>query len=425
MDHTNSTKLFDRAQKLTPGGVNSPVRAFKSVGGTPVFMERGEGAYIYDVDGNRYLDFVMSWGPHLFGHRFAPVIEALRSALEGGTSFGAPTGREVELAELITQMIPSVEMVRLVNSGTEATMSAVRLARAATGREKLIKFAGCYHGHADSFLISAGSGALTLGAPDSPGVTTGTAKDTLLAEYNDLLSVEKLLHANSGQVAAIIVEPVVGNMGCLKPRDGFLAGLRQLCDKSGALLIFDEVMTGFRLARGGAQELYGITPDITTLGKIVGGGLPLAAYGGKRSVMEHVAPLGKMYQAGTLSGNPLAVAAGIAMLQSINQDKNIYTKLESLGARLEMGLTKAFEDRNMRAKIARVGSMLTVFFADVVPHDYASAKNGADTKQYSEFFHSVLENGVYLPPSQFEAMFISLAHTDARIDDFIGVVKGK
>ncbi len=419
MEHGNSAKLFERAQKVIPGGVNSPVRAFKSVGGNPIFMERGEGAYLFDADGNRYLDFVMSWGPHLFGHAFPPVIEGLRAALEGGTSFGAPTAREVELAEMISQLMPSVQMVRLVNSGTEATMSAIRLARAVTGREKIIKFAGCYHGHADSFLISAGSGALTLGVPDSPGVTAGTAKDTLLAEFNDLSSVQKLIDANPGQVAAVIVEPIVGNMGCLPPKEGFLTGLRGICDKSNALLIFDEVMTGFRVAKGGAQELYGVSPDLTTLGKIVGGGLPLAAYGGKREVMEHVAPQGKMYQAGTLSGNPLAVAAGLAMLRAIASDRDLYSRLEKMGLKLEQGLTNKFAERGVPAKIARVGSMLTVFFAENLPHDFTTAKNGCDTKAYASFFHTLLERGIYLPPSQFEAMFISAAHNDEMIEEVV------
>ncbi len=409
-----SAALFARAQAVTPGGVNSPVRAFAGVGGTPRFMVRGEGSTMWDADGAAYIDYVGSWGPHLFGHGHPAVLEALRAQVERGTSFGAPTEGEVVLADLICQLVPSVDMVRLVNSGTEATMSAVRVARAATKRERFVKFEGCYHGHGDEFLIAAGSGVLTLGVPGSPGVTKGTAADTLLARYNDLASVEKLFRDHPGEIAAVIVEPVVGNMGVIIPEEGFLPGLRAICDREGAILIFDEVMTGFRVAPGGAQERYGVRPDLTTLGKVIGGGLPVGAYGGRADLMRLVAPAGPVYQAGTLSGNPLAVAAGIAMLRAII-DERPHEKLEKTSAAIADGLGEILTKRGITHTINRVGSMGTVFFAEGPVRDYESAKR-SDTARFAKFFHAMLEGGVYLPPSQFEAYFVSAAHSPADIE---------
>jgi glutamate-1-semialdehyde 2,1-aminomutase len=385
------------------------------VGGTPRFIARGEGPYLYDVDGNRYIDYVCSWGALLFGHGFSPVREALLEAMGRGISYGAPTEAEVELAELICRLVPSIEKVRLVNSGTEATMSAVRLARACTGRPHIVKFEGCYHGHADSFLIGAGSGALTLGVPSSPGVTPGAARDTLLAPYNDLEAVEALFAAHGGQIAAVIVEPVAGNMGCVLPRPGFLEGLRRLCDRHGALLIFDEVMTGFRLAPGGAQERYGVIPDLTTLGKILGGGLPIGAYGGRRELMDQVAPEGPVYQAGTLSGNPLAVAAGKAMLGSILADPGLYDRLEEQAGMFEAELRARFARFGEPVWINRAGSMLGIFFSAEPVVDYRSA-TGSDTRRFARLFHALLHEGVYLPPSPFEAFFLSTAHTEAVLE---------
>ncbi len=410
-----SETLFARARNCIPGGVNSPVRAFRAVGGTPRFIARGEGPYLYDVDGNRYIDYVCSWGALLFGHGFSPVREALLEAMGRGISYGAPTEAEVELAELICRLVPSIEKVRLVNSGTEATMSAVRLARACTGRPHIVKFEGCYHGHADSFLIGAGSGALTLGVPSSPGVTPGAARDTLLAPYNDLEAVEALFAAHGGQIAAVIVEPVAGNMGCVLPRPGFLEGLRRLCDRHGALLIFDEVMTGFRLAPGGAQERYGVIPDLTTLGKILGGGLPIGAYGGRRELMDQVAPEGPVYQAGTLSGNPLAVAAGKAMLGSILADPGLYDRLEEQAGMFEAELRARFARFGEPVWINRAGSMLGIFFSAEPVVDYRSA-TGSDTRRFARLFHALLHEGVYLPPSPFEAFFLSTAHTEAVLE---------
>jgi glutamate-1-semialdehyde 2,1-aminomutase len=410
-----SETLFARARNCIPGGVNSPVRAFRAVGGTPRFIARGEGPYLYDVDGNRYIDYVCSWGALLFGHGFSPVREALLEAMGRGISYGAPTEAEVELAELICRLVPSIEKVRLVNSGTEATMSAVRLARACTGRPHIVKFEGCYHGHADSFLIGAGSGALTLGVPSSPGVTPGAARDTLLAPYNDLEAVEALFAAHGGQIAAVIVEPVAGNMGCVLPRPGFLEGLRRLCDRHGALLIFDEVMTGFRLAPGGAQERYGVIPDLTTLGKILGGGLPIGAYGGRRELMDQVAPEGPVYQAGTLSGNPLAVAAGKAMLGSILADPGLYDRLEEQAGMFEAELRARFARFGEPVWINRAGSMMGIFFSAEPVVDYRSA-TGSDTRRFARLFHALLHEGVYLPPSPFEAFFLSTAHTEAVLE---------
>lgn len=415
MKTNRSDKLFTRAQQLIPGGVNSPVRAFKSVGRTPLFIRKARGAYLWDVDGNRYIDYVGSWGPMILGHAHPRILSAVRQAARNGTSFGAPTELEVKMAELITRMVPSVEMVRMVNSGTEATMSAIRLARAFTGRSKIIKFEGCYHGHADSFLIRAGSGALTLGTPDSPGVPSSIASDTLTARYNDLGSVHELLDHHGETVAAIIVEPVVGNMGCISPQDGFLQGLRELCNQHGVVLIFDEVMTGFRLGPGGAQQRYGVMPDLTTLGKIIGGGLPVGAYGGKKAIMQLVAPSGPVYQAGTLSGNPLAMAAGYEALSILNKNRSLYTKLEKLSATLEGGMREILSKKGLKLQLNRVGSMFTLFFTESPVVDYDSAKR-ADTHQYAAFFRAMLSRGIYLPPSQFEAAFLSTSHTSKEIE---------
>jgi len=417
-----SEALFERARVRIPGGVNSPVRAFRAVGGAPLFVARGEGPHIWDVDGRRYIDYVGSWGPLLFGHAHPRIIDAVREAAASGTSFGAPTEREVVLAERICALVPSIEMVRLVNSGTEATMAVVRLARAATGRACILKFAGCYHGHADSFLIKAGSGVATLGLPDSPGVTPGTAADTLVAEFNDLAGVEALLDAHPRRVACIILEPVVGNMGLVPPADGFLVGLRRLCDTHGALLVFDEVMTGFRLARGGAQELYGVRPDLSTFGKVIGGGMPIGAYGGRRDLMEMVAPSGPMYQAGTLSGNPIAVAAGLAMLDLLD-DGTVFRNLEARGRALEDGVCSHVRRLGLDICLQRVGSMWTLFFQPGPVRDWPSAAK-SDTARFARFFRALLERGVYLAPSQYEACFVSAAHDDAVIAETVAAIGG-
>lgn len=415
MKTSKSSKLFHKAQQIIPGGVNSPVRAFRSVGREPLFIKKAKGAYIWDVDGNKLIDYIGSWGPMMLGHAHPKILRAIQQATKYGTSFGAPTELEVKMAELITKLIPSVEMVRMVNSGTEATMSAIRLARAFTGREKIIKFEGCYHGHSDSFLIKAGSGAMTLGVPDSPGVPTGTASGTLNATYNDLDSVRSLIGQHPSQVAAIIVEPIVGNMGCVPPKPGFLQGLRALCDQYGVVFILDEVMTGFRVALGGAQELYGIKPDLTTLGKIIGGGLPVGAYGGKKEIMHMVAPAGPMYQAGTLSGNPLAMAAGYEMLKLLSQNKSIYTTVEKNASLLEQGFRNNLQKLGLHLTFNRVGSMFTLFFTDREVTDYNSAKT-SDTKKFAAYFNAMLEQGIYLPPSQFEAAFLSAAHSQKEIE---------
>ena len=411
--NSRSEALFERARRRIPGGVNSPVRAFRAVGGAPLFIARGQGPHLWDADGQRYIDYVGSWGPLLFGHAHPRIVDAVREAAASGTSFGAPTEREVVLAERICTLVPSVEMVRLVNSGTEATMAVVRLARAATGRPCMIKFAGCYHGHADSFLIKAGSGVATLGLPDSPGVTPGTAADTLVAEFNDLAGVEALLDAHRGRVACIILEPVVGNMGLVPPADGFLSGLRRLCDAHGVLLVFDEVMTGFRLARGGAQELYGVRPDLSTFGKVIGGGMPIGAYGGRRDLMEMVAPSGPMYQAGTLSGNPIAVAAGLAMLDLLDDDA-VFRDLETRSHALEEGVRTHVRRLGLDVCLQRVGSMWTLFFQSGPVRDWPSAAR-SDTARFARFFRALLQRGVYLAPSQYEACFVSAAHDDAVI----------
>ncbi|MGA3245699.1 MAG: glutamate-1-semialdehyde 2,1-aminomutase [Bacteroidota bacterium] len=409
-----SDKLFLKAQNLLPGGVNSPVRAFRSVGRFPLFIKKAKGAYVWDEDGNKYIDYVGSWGPMILGHAQPQIVNSIRRAAKSGTSFGAPTELEVRMAELITSIMPSIEMVRMVNSGTEATMSAIRLARAYTGKEKIIKFEGCYHGHGDSFLIKAGSGALTLGVPDSPGVPVGIARGTLTARYNDLTSVAKLINENHDEIAAVIVEPVVGNMGCVPPAKGFLEGLRSLTSTHSVLLIFDEVMTGFRVALGGAQELYGIRPDLTTLGKIIGGGLPVGAYGGRREIMQMVAPSGPMYQAGTLSGNPLAMSAGYEMLKKLSRSESVYKQLEKRSAALEDGFRNNLKKTGLNLRLNRIGSMFTLFFTDKPVHDYDSAKT-ADTDRFARYFNAMLNLGMYLPPSQFEAAFLSASHSTVDI----------
>ncbi len=411
---TSSDSLFEAAQRLLPGGVNSPVRAFGAVGDRPFFVARAAGATIWDVDGRAYLDFLGSWGPLILGHAAAPVVEAVTEAARRGTSYGAPTPGEVEIAEVISRAVPSVEMLRLVSSGTEAAMSAIRLARGATGRDAIVKFEGCYHGHADSLLVKAGSGGATFSMPDSAGVPASLASLTLTLPFNDLEMVRGILDARGHEVAAVIVEPVAGNMGVVPPAPGFLQGLRELTRRHGALLVFDEVITGFRVAYGGAQSLYGVTPDLTCLGKIIGGGLPLAAYGGRRDLMEHVAPLGKVYQAGTLSGNPLAVAAGQATLRAL-ADPTVYRRLDALGSRLAAGLEAAAREAGVALVVNRVGSMLTAFFTRRPVTDYASAK-GADTARYAKFFHGMLSRGIFLAASQFEAAFVSLAHTEEDIE---------
>jgi len=410
----SSEFLFQAAQRVIPGGVNSPVRAFKGVGGTPVFVARAEGAHIVDVDGRSYIDFLGSWGPLILGHAAPAIVEAVTEAARRGTSYGAPTADEVEMAERITGAVPSMEMVRLVSSGTEAAMSAIRLARGATGRDLLIKFDGCYHGHADSLLVKAGSGGATFGVPDSQGVPAALAALTVAVAFNDLDAVARVFDERPHAVAAVLVEPVAGNMGVVPPRPGFLAGLRDLCTRHGALLIFDEVITGFRVAWGGAQALFGVRPDLTCLGKIIGGGLPVGAYGGTREVMSHVAPLGGVYQAGTLSGNPLAVASGLATLRAL-EGHAAYERLEHLGARFERGIAEAGAAVGVPVTVNRVGSMLTAFFVDGPVTDYASAKR-ADTTRYARFFHAMLGRGVYLAPSQFEAAFVSLAHSEGDLD---------
>lgn len=418
MQTEKSRILFERAKQCIPGGVNSPVRAFRAVGGNPLFMKRASGAYLFDEDDNQFVDLINSWGPMILGHANPMVEEAVRKALEGSSSFGAPTRREVEMAELICSIIPSIEQVRMVNSGTEATMAAIRVARGYTGRDKIIKMEGCYHGHADSFLIAAGSGAMTFGVPDSPGVTKGVANDTLTAPFNDLPAVEKLLSENKNQVAALILEPVVGNMGCVLPQTGYLQGLRKLCDAHNVVLIFDEVMTGFRLSLGGAQELFGVTPDMTTLGKIVGGGLPVGAYGGKKEIMSCVSPAGPVYQAGTLSGNPLAMAAGMALLTYLKDHQEVYTQLNNTGNALAEGLRNQVKQAGIKASVNQLGSMFTLFFTNEIVTDYTSAKK-ADTVLFGKYFQSMLQQGIYMAPSQFEAMFLSTAITDEVLNKIL------
>ena len=411
---TQSEELFARAQRVIPGGVNSPVRAFRAVGGTPLFIRKAEGARVWDADGNAYIDYVGSWGPMILGHAHPEVIEAIQRAAELGTSYGAPCAAEVELAERVVRLVPSCERVRFVSSGTEATMSALRVARGFTGRRKILKFDGCYHGHADGLLVAAGSGVATLGIPGSPGVPEGTVADTLVAPFNDVKAVEAVFAEHGPDLAAVIVEPVCGNMGCVAPREGYLGALREITKGAGTVLVFDEVMTGFRLSLGGAQKVYGIAPDMTCLGKIVGGGLPAAAYGGRAEIMDQVAPVGPVYQAGTLSGNPLAMAAGGTALDLLSRP-GTYEALEARTVRLQIGLSRAAQAAGVMVTVNRVGSMLTVFFCRGPVVDYASAKT-SDTKLYARFFHGLLKRGVYLPPAQFEAAFVSLAHGEPEID---------
>jgi glutamate-1-semialdehyde 2,1-aminomutase len=401
-----SDKLFEEAKNYIPGGVNSPVRAFKSVGGNPVFFKRAKGAYLYSEDNKKYVDMIGSWGPMLFGHAHQPIENQVRKAVKSSFSFGAPTRKEIEMAKTIVGMVPSVEMVRMVNSGTEATMSAIRLARAYTQKSKIIKFEGCYHGHGDAFLISAGSGAMTLGSPDSLGLTASIIADTLSIPYNDPSGLELVLKEKSSEIAAVILEPVVGNMGCVPPLPGYLQKVRELCTQYGVVLIFDEVMTGFRLAPGGAQELYGVVPDITTLGKIIGGGMPVGAYGGKKEIMELVAPLGPMYQAGTLSGNPIAMSAGLEMLRQINQNKNIYADLDNAAKELTAGISKDLKDLGLAFTINQIGSMYSLFFTHEKVVDLKTAKT-TDARKFGMYFHKMLEQGIYLAPSQFESLFLS------------------
>ena len=421
MRYERSSKLFLQAKNRIPGGVNSPVRAFKSVGGTPVFMESAKGAYLFDVDGNNYIDYINSWGPQILGHAFEPVVNAIKDVAEKGTSFGTPSEVEVEIANLITSMVPGIDQIRMVNSGTEACMSAIRLARGYTGREKIIKFAGCYHGHSDAFLIASGSGSMTFGTPNSPGVTQGTAKDTILADYNNLESVDSIVSEFSGEIAAIILEPVAGNMGCIPPSPGFLESLRAICTKQDILLIFDEVMTGFRLAPGGAQELYGITADIVCFGKIIGGGLPVGAFAARAEIMNQLSPVGPVYQAGTLSGNPLAMAAGLNMVRALHENPSVYSELDRRTAQLEIGLKEILAEKGLSNQINRVGSMISLHFCEESVVDFESAKKG-DNDVFKRFFHHMLDNGIYLPPSAYESWFICNEIGDEEIARTLEVV---
>jgi len=406
MLYKRSSELFVAANKVIPGGVNSPVRAFKGVGGTPIFVKEAKGAYLYDEDGNRLIDYINSWGPMILGHAYEPVVNALIEKAKKGTSFGMPTALETQIAELAVSMVPNIDKIRFVNSGTEACMSAIRLARGYTKRDKIIKFSGCYHGHSDSFLIAAGSGLSTFGVPNSPGVTAGTAKDTLLANYNDIESVQALFESNKDEIAAVIIEPVAGNMGCVPPVEGFLDGLRLICLENNSLLIFDEVMTGFRLAKGGAQELYNIQADIVCFGKVIGGGLPVGAFAAREEIMNYLAPLGPVYQAGTLSGNPLAMVAGLEMLKALNNSPAIFTSLEEKTAYLEKGIAAVLTHANVQFTINRVGSMISVHFDSNPVYDFNTAKNG-DNETFKKFFHGLLNRGVYIAPSAYETWFIT------------------
>jgi glutamate-1-semialdehyde 2,1-aminomutase len=420
MRYQRSSALFKEAQKYIPGGVNSPVRAFKSVGGTPIYIAEAEGAYLKDEDGHSYIDYINSWGPLILGHAYQPVVDAVIDRARKGTSFGTPTEVETEIAKLIVSMVPGIDQIRMVNSGTEACMSAVRLARGYTGKDKIIKFSGCYHGHSDSFLIAAGSGAVTFGAPNSPGVTEGTAKDTLLANYNDITHVEQIIEQNKSEIAAIIIEPVAGNMGCIPPQDGFLEALRELTLKHGILLIFDEVMTGFRLAAGGAQETFGITADIVCFGKIIGGGLPVGAFAARNEIMNMLAPIGAVYQAGTLSGNPLAMSAGLAMLTALNGDKEVYTRINEKTAYLHDKLDHVFKASGHEYTINRYGSMISIHFCNEEVIDFETAKGG-DNSKFKEFFHGMLDRGVYLAPSAYETWFICDALSYSDLDRTVQV----
>jgi len=421
MLYKRSSQLFADAEKVIPGGVNSPVRAFKGVGGTPIFVKSAKGAYLYDEDGNQLIDYINSWGPMILGHAFQPVIDAITERAKLGTSFGMPTELETKIAELAVSMVPNIDKIRFVNSGTEACMSAIRLARGFTGRDKIIKFAGCYHGHSDSFLIQAGSGLSTFGTPNSPGVTQGTAKDTLLANYNDIENVKALFEANKNEIAAIIIEPVAGNMGCIPPVKGFLEDLRQVCSDNNTLLIFDEVMTGFRLAKGGTQELYNIQADIVCFGKVIGGGLPVGAFAAKNEIMNYLAPIGPVYQAGTLSGNPLAMAAGLAMLEALNQDVEIFKRLDEKTAYLENGIRRVLSNNNVEFTVNRVGSMISVHFDKGAVVDFKTAKNG-DNETFKKFFHGLLNQGVYIAPSAYETWFITDALTYQDLDYTIDAI---
>ena len=418
----NSELLFERAQLFIPGGVNSPVRAFRSVGGTPLFFKSAKGSILTDVDGKNYIDYIGSWGPMILGHCHEPIVETLKKATENTTSFGAPTELEADIAELICKMVPAVEKLRMTNSGTEACMSAIRVARGYTNKEKFIKFEGNYHGHADAFLIKAGSGAITLGVPNSPGVTKGTAQDTLLAPYNDLSAVKKIIEDNPNQIAAIILEPVAGNMGCIPPKKGFLEGLRSLCNEHDIVLIFDEVMTGFRLSKGGASEYYGVTPDMVTLGKIIGGGLPVGAFGGKKEIMDMVAPVGPVYQAGTLSGNPIAMGCGYTLLKELNENPSIYSQLEENTAYFEKELRRVFDNKNLRYTINRVGSMISFHFDIDEVNNFDDACN-ANADLFKTLFHGVLKRGVYFAPSAFESLFLSTTHTKELLDSTIVAIE--
>lgn len=421
MIYKRSSALFAEAQKYIPGGVNSPVRAFKSVGGEPIFVKEAKGAYLFDEDGNKLIDYIASWGPLILGHAHESVVNAVIEKARKGTSFGIPTEIETEIAKLAVSMVPNIDKIRFVNSGTEACMSAVRLARGFTGREKIIKFAGCYHGHSDSFLIQAGSGAVTFGSPNSPGVTKGTAKDTLLAHFNDLGTVKELVNANKNEIAAIIIEPVAGNMGCIIPQPGFLKGLRSICNENGILLIFDEVMTGFRLAGGGAQELLGIDADIVAFGKVIGGGLPVGAFAAREEIMNQLAPLGPVYQAGTLSGNPLAMAAGLAMLTELHNNPSIFTELAEKTEYLHQGVHKVLSDAGVVHTINRLGSMISVHFTDINVIDFKTAMAG-NNDTFKKFFHGMLKEGVYLPPSAFESWFLNNALTYSDLDFTVNAV---
>ena len=421
MLYKRSSELFVEANKVIPGGVNSPVRAFKGVGGTPIFVKEAKGAYLYDEDGNRLIDYINSWGPMILGHAYEPVVNAVIEKAKKGTSFGMPTELETQIAKLAISMVPNIDKIRFVNSGTEACMSAIRLARGYTKRDKIIKFSGCYHGHSDSFLIAAGSGLSTFGVPNSPGVTAGTAKDTLLANYNDIENVKALFESNKNEIAAIIVEPVAGNMGCIPPKSGFLEDLRTICSENGTLLIFDEVMTGFRLAKGGVQELYGIKADIVCFGKVIGGGLPVGAFAASEEIMNYLAPIGPVYQAGTLSGNPLAMAAGLEMLKALNADVEIFNRLAEKTIYLENGIKKVLSEANVIHTINRVGSMISVHFDANPVYDFATAKNG-DNDTFKKFFHGLLKRGVYIAPSAYETWFITDALTYEDLDFTINAI---
>jgi glutamate-1-semialdehyde 2,1-aminomutase len=422
MLYQRSSQLFIEANEVIPGGVNSPVRAFKGVGGFPIFIKEAKGAYLFDEDGNKYIDYINSWGPMILGHAHEPVVNAIIEKAKKGTSFGAPTELETKIAALAVSMVPNIDKIRFVNSGTEACMSAIRLARGYTKRDKIIKFSGCYHGHSDSFLIAAGSGLSTFGVPNSPGVTEGTAKDTLLAKYNDLENVKALFETNKNEIAAIIVEPVAGNMGCIPPKSGFLSGLKQLCEENGAMLVFDEVMTGFRLAKGGVQELFDVDADIVCFGKVIGGGLPVGAFAARNEIMNMLSPLGPVYQAGTLSGNPLAMAAGYQMLMELNSDAEIFNRLEEKTAYLEKGIDKVLAENNIEFTINRVGSMISVHFDKNEVYDFETAKNG-DNDRFKKFFHELLKRGIYIAPSAYETWFITDALSYEDLDYTIKCIK--